>query len=248
MRKFGTRRHLAGLAVVSLGAVAAGSVAWAAIPDADGTIHACYQAREAARRGGADLRIIDPSTGRCHRNDTELTFAKAGPAGPAGPAGVAGAAGARGPEGPAGPPGTAGGGTGGAASSALAVRLENGDLGASVDISAAPGGSGVAVAQRSIPAGSHVLNGLVDVNAVGATCRLTVGGEVIDEATVTSAAAHRDQLSLLGTVTLANGATARISCMRAVAGDPTLSVVDARIVALSVGSVGSVAYAPNVGF
>ena len=50
------RLQLSGLVAVGVLAVT-GGIAWAAIPDGTGTIHACY------KNGSGDLRVIDPSAG-----------------------------------------------------------------------------------------------------------------------------------------------------------------------------------------
>lgn len=95
--------------VVSLVALvlAAGGVAWAAIPDSAGTFHGCVDVRSSA------LRVIDPArngvAGKCltrgERKETAISWNQTGPQGPAGPAGAQGSAGAQGPQGPAGPAG-----------------------------------------------------------------------------------------------------------------------------------------------
>ncbi len=85
------------LAVAVIGAVTCmalvpGVSASAAVPDADGTVHACY-----GKVGGV-VRVIEPTRGeRClSKAESELTFNQAGQRGPAGPAGTPG------PDGPAG--------------------------------------------------------------------------------------------------------------------------------------------------
>jgi hypothetical protein len=72
------------------------------------------------RGGNGQLRLIDPATDSCRRNETAISWNQTGPqgpegpqgptgpAGPQGPAGPAGPAGPQGPEGPAGPAGPAG--------------------------------------------------------------------------------------------------------------------------------------------
>jgi hypothetical protein len=104
-----TRRWfaVAGLAVGA--AVGATGIAYASIPDADGTIHGCVN------KGSGILRVIDPSTGAtCAASETPLTFNQQGtpglpgPSGPAGPTGPAGATGATGDTGPAGTAGVSG--------------------------------------------------------------------------------------------------------------------------------------------
>ena len=115
MRRRLTRRVT--LIVIAAGAMVGTGVAFATIPDAGGTIHACF-----ARSGGS-LRVIDAGVTNCKSGEISLnwnTQGAPGPAGPqgapgpAGPAGAAGAkgdpgaAGAQGPQGPAGPAGAAG--------------------------------------------------------------------------------------------------------------------------------------------
>jgi len=95
-------------AVVLLGA--AGVVATAAIPDEDGTIHACYDKQ-------GSVRVIDARVQSCTKHETALDWDRTGPAGPAGPAGPKGdtgesgqpgADGATGPQGERGPQGESG--------------------------------------------------------------------------------------------------------------------------------------------
>lgn len=90
------KRLTATVAVVAA-AMAAGGIAGAAIPSADGTIVACYGA-------SGNLRVVD-GTRDCARNERVVSWAQAGPAGPAGPPGVPGEPGPEGPTGPQGPPG-----------------------------------------------------------------------------------------------------------------------------------------------
>lgn len=85
-------------------AVAVGSVAWAAIPDANGVIHGCY-----VKRTGA-LRVIDTGMA-CKATETALQWSQKGPqglTGTPGTPGTPGATGAPGPQGPAGPEGARG--------------------------------------------------------------------------------------------------------------------------------------------
>jgi hypothetical protein len=84
------RRGVIALATAALVA-AVGGIAYAAIPDADGTYHACML------KSVGTIRIIDPDRQRCSSHfEVEITFAKEGPQGDPGPAG---------PPGPPGPPG-----------------------------------------------------------------------------------------------------------------------------------------------
>jgi type VI secretion system secreted protein Hcp len=94
-------RRLLRYALPTLAAAGAGAaVAVAAIPAADGTIHACING--ASTPPGA-VRIIDDATQTCAAGETPLTWNQQGPPGPAGPTG---------PQGPQGDPGGFGGGTG----------------------------------------------------------------------------------------------------------------------------------------
>src|SRR5260221_12992868 len=73
--------------------LAAGSVAYATIPDSNSVIHSCYVTK------GGSLRVIDPGAGEsCNPKESALDWNAQGPTGPAGPAR------AQGPTGPAGPP------------------------------------------------------------------------------------------------------------------------------------------------
>ena len=101
-------------AAFGLATLLVAGLAWATIPDASGTIHACYS------RSGGTLRVIDASVTTCKQGETSLSWktegdpgpagptGPAGPAGPTGPAGPAGATGSEGPVGPTGPQGVAG--------------------------------------------------------------------------------------------------------------------------------------------
>lgn len=92
--------------------VAMSGVAYAAIPDSGGAIHACYATNAPPLGLGpaqGSLRVIDTAKGQtCAGSETRLSFNQTGPKGDAGPAGPAGAAGATGPAGPTGAPGPAG--------------------------------------------------------------------------------------------------------------------------------------------
>jgi type VI secretion system secreted protein Hcp len=84
--------------VAPLGAGAA--VGIAAIPSADGTIHACY---DPARTPPGQVRIIDADTQQCAAGEQPLNWNQRGPAGPAGPAGPTGPQGSEGPSGSSAP-------------------------------------------------------------------------------------------------------------------------------------------------
>lgn len=65
-----------GIAMAALG-VALGGAAYAAIPDSNGTIHACYHKKT------GDLRVVD-SAGDCRKKEQALEWNQEGPAGPPG--------------------------------------------------------------------------------------------------------------------------------------------------------------------
>jgi hypothetical protein len=86
-----------GIVSIVLLLLVAGGIASAAIPSADGTIHACYNL------GRGTFRVVDadgPGGGRCPDTETALSWNQKGPAGPQGGPGP------QGPPGPAGPQGS----------------------------------------------------------------------------------------------------------------------------------------------
>jgi hypothetical protein len=88
---------LATLVLVTLG-LAAG-IAYATIPDGNGTIHGCY------RKSGGALRVVDKAVINCASNETSLSWNVQGMPGAQGPQGPSGQQGQQGPEGPRGPAG-----------------------------------------------------------------------------------------------------------------------------------------------
>lgn len=98
MKSIRTRRGALALAAAVVVAMA-GGIAYAAIPDADGTYHACML------KHVGTIRIIDPDRQRCSTYlEVELSFAKQGPQGDPGPAGPAGPPGEDGVDGADGDP------------------------------------------------------------------------------------------------------------------------------------------------
>ena len=89
-------------AITSILVVAAGSAAFAAIPDAGGVIHACYL------KSGGSIRVIDATTMTCKATESALDWNQQGQQGLPGPQGPKGDTGAAGPAGPAGPQGAKG--------------------------------------------------------------------------------------------------------------------------------------------
>jgi hypothetical protein len=83
------------IAVMGAAAVAAaGSIAWATIPDAGGVIHACV-------KKDGQVRLIDTDDGdTCKKNEKGTSWGVIGPAGPTGQPGPAGPTGQQGPPGP----------------------------------------------------------------------------------------------------------------------------------------------------
>jgi hypothetical protein len=71
---------------------------YAAIPDANGVIHGCYNANN------GNTRIIDTATSSCRNPEVAVQW---GQQGPSGPVGLTGPQGEQGPAGPQGPAGTA---------------------------------------------------------------------------------------------------------------------------------------------
>ena len=79
------RTKLTALLAGSVAALALGSLGWAAIPDAAGTIHGCYD------RNSGQLRITDTETNQpkgCSTKESPLTWNQQGPQGPAGESSV----------------------------------------------------------------------------------------------------------------------------------------------------------------
>jgi hypothetical protein len=103
------KRKLIKPAVVALaivGALLAGGIAYATIPDSSGVIHACYHvnAQGTVDASGA-LRVIDPSStnkdgSACKHDEKALDFNQTGPQGAQGPQGPQGPQGSTGPTGP----------------------------------------------------------------------------------------------------------------------------------------------------
>ena len=82
----------AGIVVAVLGT--GGAIAMAAIPAADGTIHACF------KNNNGDLRVVDDAAGSCKNNETAIEWNQRGLQGPPGPPGRPGLQGPKGDPGP----------------------------------------------------------------------------------------------------------------------------------------------------
>lgn len=101
---------------LALAVAVSGGVAYAtgAIPSSNGTINGCYNQQNGS------LRVIDPASDTCQKQETAISWNQvgpkgdpgpqgpAGPAGPVGPKGDTGAVGPVGAQGPAGPQGDRG--------------------------------------------------------------------------------------------------------------------------------------------
>lgn len=149
-------------AAVAGGVIAAGGVAYATIPSADGTIYGCYHDK------GGTLRVIDDTVSQCRSTETAISWNQIGPQGPQGLKGEDGKDGADGAKGDQGSAGT---------SQAFTVT---GEL-----INVSRGGRGV-VASKSVPAGSYVLSASVSALANGSNdevpflfCRLNSSTSVL---------------------------------------------------------------------
>lgn len=161
IRRFSRRTVLLGIGALAL----AGGFAYASIPDADGTIHACVL------KSLEQVRIIDAATMECRPNETPLSWNQqgqpgdTGPQGPKGDTGVQGPRGDTGVQGPKGDTGVQGpkGDTG--------AQGPKGDTGARgglssvqvVHTTATPGSSVFATAFANCPPGTTLTGGGADV-------------------------------------------------------------------------------------
>ena len=83
------------VALVVVGALLVGGIAYATVPDGSGVIHGCYQKNQGS------LRIIDTGQAQtCSSSESPLNWSQTGPQGPQGPQGT------QGPQGPQGPSGS----------------------------------------------------------------------------------------------------------------------------------------------
>ena len=81
--------------IAVLGALVAGAIAYAAIPDANGVIRGCYQ------KNNGKLRVVS-SADDCRNSERAIRWSQQGPRGPDGPQGRPGPPGPPGPQGPRG--------------------------------------------------------------------------------------------------------------------------------------------------
>jgi len=139
VRRFSRRFALLGAGALVL----AGGLAYASIPDSDGTIHACLLTSL------EQVRIIDPSKQQCRANETPLSWNQTGPKGATGPRGATGPTGPRGATGPTGARGATG--PQGPAGGLNHVQV--------VEATGTPAPSGFASAFANCPAGTTLTGG-----------------------------------------------------------------------------------------
>ena len=212
------RLRYAGIAVTAaVGLSAIGAVAFAAIPDPSGKINSCYDKAFGSLRV-SDPTSNDPFTGKCRTAfETPLAWNQTGPQGPpgakgdpgaAGAQGVKGDTGAQGPQGEQGPQG-AKGDTG-----PSGVRFTAGLL-TSPTIS----DNRVTVVSLSLPAGTYLVQGTVEVDALDgldADGECTVGNgrganfHLVGSATNKAASME----SVQSTITLATAGSVDLSCVK----------------------------------
>jgi hypothetical protein len=147
--RFGRRVVLLGIGALAL----AGGIAYASIPDSNGTIHACLQQTQ------GQVRIIDPAQQQCRSNEVAISWSQTGPQGPPGPQGPKGDTGPQGPQGATGPQG-AKGDTGPQGPQGPAGGLSNVQV---VHATATPDSGGFATATIDCPAGTTLTGGGADI-------------------------------------------------------------------------------------
>jgi hypothetical protein len=201
-----SRRLGLALCVLAAATVGLAGLAYAAIPDAGGVIHTCYN--DTSNPSG-QMRVIDSEKGQvCAKNEKALAFNQTGPQGPQGPAGPAGPAGPEGAQGPAGPAGPIGatGPQGEAGTSDVYIKHSDGGVST---------GHVNTETTLTVPAGSYLVTGKAQVwNFDGddqyADCHLTFaaltagdGSEINLPATVGEAVISvTDTATLLGENTI----------------------------------------------
>jgi hypothetical protein len=143
MRALPSRRVGLAALIAAAVALAAGGIAYASIPDANGVIHGCYNPNGAKGTNGTGLNIIDTASASCGKSMQPITWNQKGPTGGSGPAGTKGTTGAAGPTGP----------TGATGPSDAYTNYSTGILIGDTDT--------VTVASVTLPPGSYTLSGSV---------------------------------------------------------------------------------------
>jgi hypothetical protein len=174
--------------IVAIMAIAAGTTAFAAIPDGGGVIHGCYK-KSSPNQG--NVRLIDTANGQsCGSSESSIDWNQQGPTGPQGPAGPEGPVGPPGPAGPVGPKGNKGdqGDPGPAGPASLPnVFVKR------VPFLALPSDTVTKVATLSLPPGLYqvtvtgTVRGNIDEREFSVACKLYKGtnaGELLTESWV----------------------------------------------------------------
>ncbi|HET6292736.1 MAG TPA: collagen-like protein [Kribbella sp.] len=189
------KTRIAGV-VAAVALIGVGTVAYAAIPGADGVVHGCYNKGGLLQDKGA-VRVVDEGE-QCRSTETAMTWNQKGATGATGQTGATGPKGDTGPAGPAG--------------------FSDGYMQATADHNgiALVGYQPVKVAELSLPAGSYMVFGKVgllnsDWNNKTAECKLSTGDIVV---VVMGALSTTDTqpVSLQDMVTLQSPGTITLNC------------------------------------
>jgi hypothetical protein len=206
-------------------AVAAGGIAYASIPDANGVIHGCYNPKGAKGTNGTGLNIIDSASASCGKNMQPISWNQKGPTGGVGPTGAKGTTGPTGPSGP----------TGATGPSNAYTNYNTGILIGDTDT--------VTVASVTLPPGSFTLSGSVratnsstDSAGTAIVCRLVSFGTL--NANLGNGDFQHDNqydtFPLIGDVTITTDQTAVFLRCLALGSDIT---VDGSLIATQVGTI-----------
>jgi Collagen triple helix repeat (20 copies) len=231
------RRRITRTSIISgltlLAVLAAVGVGFAAIPDASGVIHGCYNA---GPNPSGSLRVIDAEAGaKCAKNEKALDFNQRGPQGVPGPQGPKGDPGPQGPKGDTGAPG-AKGDTGDTGPSDAYMATE-GDPVFVPDIGATE------ILTLNLPAGDYAITAKAMVNhphTLVMHCTLSLGGTDLDHADAWADFAAPEgtlpdeELTLTSTGTLTAPGTATVTCATP---SEDVTIAQTKIVAIKVGAV-----------
>jgi hypothetical protein len=213
LRRRPTRLAAATATALVLGA---GSVAYAAIPSADGVVSGCY-----AKNGGT-LRVVDASA-PCKTTEMSIAWNQKGQPGAQGP---------QGPQGPQGAKGEPGG--------LSTVHTGSGSATVTADTYSDVAGVQLPAGTYQI-AGKGQVNNQQSSPAV-VSCNVYAGGQHVDASTATvgdpsvTTISEYAALAFVGTVELTAPGRVHIECIDG-AGNPGVSV-SARLTATTVGAIG----------
>jgi len=205
----GLRKGRALVAVVATGALlVAGGIAYATIPDGNGTIHGCY-----AKSGGS-LRVIDAGVTNCKSTETSLNWNVQGQPGPQGPVGPTGPTGATGPQGPQGVQGSQGP-QGPAGPSGFSHAYS-----ASVEAGVAIPNYGVTIESLNVAAGNYLIWATGDMLGYSGShdsCSLLAGGVDLQDQGLDPywGGGQYQPYSLIGAASLPSGGTIKVTCSSA---------------------------------